>query len=145
MARILGAILKRPVGIVLSAVFLRFWLRSVSWARWARPSLVFSASRIIFLPLLPHLFPHCLYGWVVRLVTGSDCAEVWRLLTLIGLVRLRSWAHYSALVIGGCMAICGTTSTVTTFAMPYLTRSMANQHSADTHILYDAFLLAGAL
>jgi len=68
-------------------------------------------------------------------------------MTLIGLVRLRSWARYSILVIAGLMAAFGGMSMVTSFAMPFLMPAMpaaGNQPAADPGMMRIIFFVTGA-
>jgi hypothetical protein len=45
---------------------------------------------------------------------------VWSIWTLIGLVRMRSWARYSILVIAGCVTLFGAFLTLTNIAIPFV-------------------------
>jgi len=85
---------------------------------------------------------------------------VWSILTSIGLVRLRSWARYSVLVIAGCVAFFGAIATLMSIAMPFLMRNVvpavqpipgAGQPDASAaalanapHLVHGVFLFMGA-
>jgi uncharacterized membrane protein (DUF2068 family) len=52
---------------------------------------------------MPAWLPGFMYGFSAFLVALA----VWGILTAVGLFRLRRWARYSVLVIGGCLALIG--------------------------------------
>jgi len=52
-------------------------------------------------PAIPAWTPFLMYGFSAFLVALA----VWGICTAIGLFRLRRWARYSVLVIGGCLAL----------------------------------------
>jgi hypothetical protein len=71
---------------------------------------------------------------------------VWSILTLIGLVRMRSWARYSVLVIAGCVAFFAGMISLMSFAMPFLLSSLASQSPApNPDIRHGAFFFGGTL
>ena len=136
--------MKRPVGVVLSAVLLGLLaaldlLGAFGMAFFGFLSLTHHIPSPSDSPLSSTVFTVGFFG--LSLVAAA--LGVWCILTLIGLVRLSSWARYSVLVIGGCMALLGSISAVSTFSMTYLTPSVANQGAADTHILYRTFFVVG--
>jgi len=61
----------------------------------------------------------------MSLVSGA--VAVWLIFTLVGLVRLRSWARYSVLVVASLMAGFGGISMLMSFAMPFLASSLVTQ------------------
>jgi uncharacterized membrane protein (DUF2068 family) len=54
-------------------------------------------------PPIPAWMPEFMYGMCAVFVLLA----LWGILTAIGLFRLRRWARYSVLVIGGCLALVG--------------------------------------
>jgi hypothetical protein len=94
-------------------------------------------------PFPPSMMPALMFGMSVF----AAAFAVWFILTLIGLVRLRSWARYSILVIAGLMAAFGGMSMVTSFAMPFLMPAMpaaGNQPAADPGMMRIIFFVTGA-
>ncbi len=55
---------------------------------------------------LPGWMPGFMYGWGIF----SLLLAAWGIATTIGVYRLRRWARYSILIIGGCMAVIGLVS-----------------------------------
>ena len=90
------------------------------------------------------MMPALMFGMSVI----STVFAVWYLLTLIGLVRLRSWARYSVLVIAGLMAGFGGISMLTSFAMPFLMPACcpatAGQPAPDPGFMRIIFFATGA-
>ena len=84
---------------------------------------------------------------VACFVLSVICAAlaVWFLLTLIGLVRLKSWARYSVLVIAGLMAGFGAIGVVTSIAMPFLMRSVPNQPAIDPNMMRGVLFVEAAI
>jgi hypothetical protein len=140
--------MKRPVPVILSAILLGLF---------AALQLVFMVLLIVagtvFLkhgmpstpgpqPFPPSMMPALMFG----LSVCSAAIAVWLILTLIGLVRLRSWARYSVLVIAGLMAGFGGISMLTSFAMPFLMPSLpatAGQPAPDPSMMRIIFFATG--
>jgi hypothetical protein len=72
---------------------------------------------------------------------------VWSIWTLVGLVRMRSWARYSILVIAGCVTLFGGIATLTSIAMPFLMRNaqLATQTAPNPDLLRGTFLFMGVI
>jgi hypothetical protein len=87
--------------------------------------------------------------WMVFGISVLSAAfAVWFILTLIGLVRLRSWARYSVLVIAGLMAGFGGISMLSSFAMPFLMPALpatGGQPAPDPAVMRMIFFAAGAV
>jgi hypothetical protein len=143
--------MKRPVPVVLTAILLGLF---------AAFQLLLTVLMIVVgfldlhkglpgppqapMPFSPAFLPVLFFALSV-LTAG---VAVWFILTLIGLVRLRSWARYSVLVIAGLMAAFGGMSAVTTIAMPFLISAMptaANQPPVDAHMMRGVFFVIGAV
>ena len=95
-------------------------------------------------PLPPSLLP------VVMLVSSLFylALAVWCILTLIGLVRLRSWARYSVLVIAGLMATFSAFAMLVSLVMPHLmpTMPVSSQSGVSPHAIQGViFLVIGAI
>ena len=139
--------MKRPVPVVLSAIFLGFiaaieLLGSVAMVAMAafalRKELPPTATPV---PFGPSSVPILFFGMSVF----AAALAVWSILTLIGLVRLRSWARYSFLVIAGCMAGFGGIGALTMFSMPVLMNASEMPTGLDTHAMHTTFYIIGAV
>jgi hypothetical protein len=65
------------------------------------------------LPSWMPIYMYCLCGFFVALAA-------WGIVTTVGLFRLRRWARYSVMIIGGALAFVGLTSTLVTFALLFV-------------------------
>jgi len=142
--------MQRPVPVVLSAILLGLL---------AAVQLLFTVLMIFagFLvlnkglpptagpqPFPPSMMPVLMFGMSVLFAAIA----VWFVLTLIGLVRLRSWARYSLLVIAGLMAGFGGILMLTSFAMPFLMPNLPTapgQPAADPGMMHMIFFVTGAV
>jgi hypothetical protein len=124
--------MKRPVPVVLSAILLgllavlqlvgAFGMTAVGFMTLHKGLPGVPPSSPLPSSALPILF----FGMALFVAAVA----AWSILTLIGLLRLRSWARYSVLVIAGCMTIFGAILTVTSVATPFLTTAGGNDSNA---------------
>ena len=149
-AHILAPLMNRPTPVIVSAIILGLL---------AALQLLFGVGMMAtgFLalhkglpapstpnPFPPSFLPILFFGMSLVLAAFA----VWSILTLIGLIRMQSWARYSVLVIAGLMVGFGGISMVTSFAMPFLMSAMptaANQPASDPGMLRITFFVAGAI
>ena len=89
-------------------------------------------------PVSPSLIPILFFG----MSFVCDALAVWLILTLIGLIRLRSWARYSVLVLAALMAGFGTISAAMFVAMPFL---MPNQAGTNPQTVHAVFFVIAAV
>jgi hypothetical protein len=102
----LAPLMKRPIGVILTCVVLGFngafqllgaLLTAVAavlaYQSTKRPSGDFSLQNSGFLA-----------GVLLGLSLVLAILAAWSIATLVGLARLRNWARYSVLIIGGCLA-----------------------------------------
>ena len=83
----------------------------------------------------------------------ADCQRlyavpaVWVILTVIGILRLRSWGRYSILIIGGGLAVLGVLAVLfsTLFSRAILPALQAQQPAVDPHIMSFAILFVAAI
>ena len=139
--------MKRPVPVVLSAILLGL-LAAVQLIGTVSMFLMGFISLHKGLPGPPGPTPFSpSFLPILFFLTSvfTTALAVWCILTLIGLVRLRSWARYSILVIAGCMAGFGAISTVTSFAMPFLMPPATTQPAPDPHMMRVVFFVGGAI
>lgn len=107
--------MKRPAGVVVSAVVLilgsLFELLMAACVAFAgviahRPLSHVATAGAPPAPVLAPWMPTLFYGIAAFMVLLS----VWGILTAIGVLRLRPWARYSILILGGALAFFGLVS-----------------------------------
>jgi hypothetical protein len=134
--------MKRPIGLILSAIALSlaalFLLLMTAVMAFAgvfagrQPSIAASPHLEIYFALAFSLFYAAL--------------AVWAILTVIGILRLRPWARYSILIIGGGLAVFA----ILSFFGTLVSRSMlptlqSQQPAADPHLMSIIFLFMAAI
>jgi len=92
------------------------------------------------MPFPPSFLPLLFFGMALV----SAAVALWLVFTLIGLVRLRSWARYSVLAVGGLMAGFGGISMAMSLAMPFLAPSVATTPGVDFSRVRIVFLISAA-
>ena len=141
--------MRRPVPIILTAVLLGFL---AGGELLLAVSMVFAG--VVFLtkslptppptPFPPSFLPIMMFLFSLLFAAFAG----WSIVTLVGLVRLRSWARYSVLVIAGLLAVFGGISAVTSFVMPFLMPvppAVQNQPAADPAMMRVIFFVIGAV
>jgi hypothetical protein len=97
-----GPVMKRPIGLILSAIVL-----SLS-ALFLLLMTALSIFTGIFASHQPTTaMPHFVTYLFVALSVIYAILAAWAILTVIGILRLRSWGRYSILIIGGGFAVVG--------------------------------------
>ncbi len=131
--------MRRPVGLILSAITLSlaalFLLLLTALMAFAgifsrnQPSIAFT--------------PHLLMGLMLALSVFYAALAVWAILTVIGILRLRPWARYSILIIGGGLVVIGVFAV---FGI-LVSRSMlpTQQPAADPHLTSIIFLFTAVI
>lgn len=92
-------------------------------------------------PFAPSFLPIFFFGLSLIAVALA----VWSIVTLIGLVRLRSWARYSLLVIAGLMTVIAGIGALTSFAMPFLGSVAGAPPTVDPSVMRGIFFATGAV
>jgi hypothetical protein len=144
--------MKRPVPIVLSAILLGLLgafqllcaVLMVVVGLMALNKGLPGPQTATPMPFPPSWLPILYFAMSLLLAAFA----AWFILTLIGLVRMRSWARYSVLAIAGLMAALGGISMVASFAMPFLMPAMptaANQPVLDPAMMRGVFFVTGAI
>jgi hypothetical protein len=90
----------RPLGVTVSSIVLCLIAAAHITASWV---LLVEANK----PAQGGWFPGLVTFFVHILVVVLLVMAVWGLATAVGLLRMRSWARYSTLTIGGCMLAFG--------------------------------------
>lgn len=139
--------MNRPLPVILSAILLGLLaaLQLIATALMALAGFVLLHKSLPTSPP-PPFAPSFLPIMMFALSLFCTAVAVWSILTLIGLVRLRSWARYSTLIIAGCVTIFAGMATLMSFAMPYLLSSVAAQTPApNPNMMHGAFFFGGTL
>jgi hypothetical protein len=111
--------MKRPFGVVFSAIILLLlsllqllmaFGMAVSGAVLPLHSAAHSLPGATPPPPMPTWIPMLMYA----MCAFFAALAVWGIATAVDLFRLRRWARYSILVIGGCLALIGLVSGITT-------------------------------
>lgn len=96
--------MKRPAGLVIAAVLLILGSMLALFAGILMALAGFFAPHVPANPSQP--LPPSWISAVVFVVAGiASLIAAWGLVTAVGVLRLRVWARYSILVIGGCVAL----------------------------------------
>ena len=127
--------MKRPVGLILSAIMLSlaalFLLLLTALMAFAG---VFAGHQAAVAAS-----PHFLTYFMLAISVFYAALAVWAILTVIGILRLRSWARYSILVIGGGLSVLGVLAAI--FSLVGRTISaQKSQPAIDPHIMSVIFL-----
>jgi hypothetical protein len=134
--------MKRPIGIILSAIVLGL----------AALSLLLLTALMIFAGLFAShqpstaATPHAVMFLMLGVSVFYAILAVWAILTVIGILRLRQWARYSILVIGGGLAGIGILLALGTVFSRTLFSTMPHRGPApDPHIMAAVFAFVIAL
>jgi hypothetical protein len=96
------------------------------------------AGRQPTIPAAPHLVTYLMLAISVFYAVLA----VWAIMTVIGILRLRSWARYSILVIGGGLAVLGIFAVLGTLvSRTMFTNLQAEQPNVDPHIFAMIFVV----
>ncbi len=128
--------MKRPVGLILSAIVLSlaalFLLLLTALMAFAG---VFAGHH----PAVA-ASPHFLTYFMLAISAFYAALAVWAILTVIGILRLRSWARYSILVIGGGLSVLGLLAAVFSLVGRTMISAQKSQPAIDPHIMSVIFL-----
>ena len=125
--------MKRPLGIILSAIVLGL----AALGLLLITALMAVSSVFIFHQPLTPATPHFFVYIMVAISVLHTALAVWAVLTVIGILRLRSWARYSILVIGGCLTAI---SLLSLFTVTITRSMMPPQPGVDPHITQIVYL-----
>ena len=135
--------MKRPIGLILSAVAL-----SVAAFFSILPTALMVMAGIFadkdhpFIASAPAATPHFFLYLMLAVAVFYAILAAWATLTVIGILRLRSWGRYSILIIGGGLAVLGLFAAVGTLVSHTMLPNLsAQQPNADPRILSAVFLL----
>ncbi len=132
--------MKRPIGLVLSAIVLSlsalFLLLMTALMAVAG---IFSGRQPTIQPA-----PHILIYFMLAISLFYAALSVWAILTVIGILRLRAWARYSILIIGGGLVVLGLLAALFTLAGRTMFPATPTKPPVDPHIMTVIFLVIGA-
>jgi hypothetical protein len=134
--------MKRPIGLILSAIVLS--LAALFLLLLSAVSVFTSlfASRQPSTAAMPHFVTYLF----VALSIFYAAQAVWAILTVIGILRLRSWARYSILIIGGGLVVIGVFLLLGTLLSRTMLPALQTQQPAiDPHIMSIVLMVMGAL
>jgi hypothetical protein len=129
--------MKRPVGLILSAVVLSLSaLFLLLIAAIMAITGVFAGHQPTFQPE-----PHLLVYLMLTIGFFYAALAVWAILTVIGILRLRPWARYSILIIGGGFFVLGLFGAFGSILSRTMVPTLAAQNpAADPRIMFAVFL-----
>lgn len=138
--------MRRPVPILLTAAFLGL---VAALKLLAALGLMALGLTSLHKPLPPgaHV-PYSaavLVGMCFGLALLAVAAGTWMIVTVVGLLRMRSWARYSVLVFAGLVAGFGSILTLSSLAMPWLTSAAAPTPGVDFHAMRIVFFVSAAV
>jgi len=133
--------MKRPIGLILSAIVLSlaalFFILTAAFSVLAG---VFTDRHHPFIAAPAATTPHFFLYLMLAVAVFYAALATWATLTVIGILRLRSWARYSILIIGGGVAIIGLFAGMGTLLSHAMLPTMsAQQPGADPRILSGIF------
>jgi hypothetical protein len=132
--------MRRPVGLILSAIVLilaaLFFLLMTAVIALAG---VVGGAHSTNQPV-PHFFIYLMLA--ISLFYAA--LAVWAILTVIGILRFRSWGRYSILIIGGGLSVIGTFGALFTLIGRTMLPVPPTRPPVDPHIMSIVFLLLAA-
>jgi hypothetical protein len=134
--------MKRPAGLILSAIVLSLT------ALFLLLITALTAFVGIFAGHQPSIAgaPHFLTYFMLAISVFYAAVAVWAILTVIGILRLRSWARYSILVIGGGLAAIGVFALFgTLLSRTMLLTLQAPQPAVDPRIMSVIFMVMAVI
>jgi hypothetical protein len=106
---------------------------------------IFADKNHPFIASAPAATPHFFLYLMLAVAVFYAMLAAWATLTVIGILRLRSWARYSILIIGGGLAVLGLFAAVGTLVSHTMLPNLsAQQPNADPRILFAVFFVLTA-
>lgn len=134
--------MKRPIGLILSAIVLGLaaFLLTLTTAFMVLAGVL--ADRNPSIAATPASTPHFFIYLMLAVAVFYAALAIWATLTIIGILRLRSWARYSILTIGGGLATLGLFAGIGTLVgRTMLPTLSAQQPNADPRIFSVVFFV----
>jgi hypothetical protein len=134
--------MKRSLGLILSAIVLSLAALFLLLTTALMVFVGIFAGKQASVPAAPHFVTY----FMVACSVFYAVLAVWAILTVIGILRLRSWARYSILIIGSGLAALGILSALgTLMGRSMLPTLQTQQPAADPHIMAVVFLFMTAV
>ncbi|HXC96632.1 MAG TPA: hypothetical protein VNU92_13115 [Edaphobacter sp.] len=132
--------MKRPIGLILSAIVMSlaalFLLLMTALMAVAG---IFSGRQPAIQPEPPFLI-----YFLFAISFFYAALAVWTILTVIGILRLRAWARYSVLIIGGGLAVLGLLAALFSLVGRTMLPATPSRPPVDPHSMTVIFLFIGA-
>jgi len=151
----LGISMKRPAGVILTSMVLGL---GAAFQLLMAVAAAFAWFAIRHLPAVPppetHVYPPGATPPGMGFLTGVMIVQValylllatWAMVTLVGLVRLRNWARYSVLAIGGCMSAIGLMTGAVMAILAVVAPSLPGMPpNAPPHLMQGVFVFEGII
>jgi hypothetical protein len=134
--------MKHPIGLILSAIVLSLAALFLILMTGLMASVGVFGQHQPGTAAAPHF-----YTYVILAISVFYAAlAIWAILTVIGILRLRSWARYSILIIGGGLAVISVFGIFgILISRATLPTVQAQQSTADPHILAIVFMVMIAI
>ena len=134
--------MKRPLGLILSAIVLSVAAFFLTLTTGLMVLIGVFADRHPFIATTPATTPHFFIYLMLAVAVFYAALATWATLTVIGILRLRSWARYSILIIGGGLTVLGLLAGMGTLVSRTMLPTLsAQQPNADPRILSTVFFL----
>jgi hypothetical protein len=137
--------MKRPIGLILSAIVLSltalFLLLLTALMVFAGIHVRNQPSSFVVPSAGPSALPHLLTYLMLAVSVFYIILTVWAILTVIGILRLRSWGRYSILIIGGGLSALGLIAALFTLLGRTTFSAQPTQPLLDPHIMSAVFLV----
>jgi hypothetical protein len=133
--------MKRPFGLILSAIIL-----GLSALFLLIMTAVMAVAALSSSHQPTTAMPHFAMFLILGLSVFYAILAVWAILTVIGILRLRTWARYSILIIGSGLACLGVLLTLGTILSRNMFASLPSRTSApDPHMMAALFTILIAI
>jgi hypothetical protein len=132
-----GPVMKRPVGLILSIVVLGL---AALFLLLLTAVMVLAGIHARNQPSIS-AEPHFVTYLMLAVSVFYAALSVWAILTVIGILRLRSWGRYSILIIGGGFSVLGLLAAVFTLVGRTMFSAQQPQPMIDPHMMTVVFLL----
>jgi hypothetical protein len=129
--------MKRPVGLILSAIGLSL---AAFFLLLTTALMIFAGINARNQPSISAT-PHFVMYLMLAVSVFYALLTVWAILTVIGILRLRSWGRYSILIIGGGLSVLGLLAALFTLLGRTMFSAQPTRPPLDPHMMSAVFLL----
>jgi hypothetical protein len=133
--------MRRPVGVILTCIVLGFIALALLMSA-AGSLFVLAIAGHLPMPVQPGqptpdpaMMASILHGTMIVMALVEAALAAWAIATLVGLARMKNWARYSVMVIGGGLALIGIVLAVgMVFAQAFMSKIAQQPGQDPTHI-----------